>query len=151
MSCITKILWCCNADKNYKFVFFLSFPKISETPRGRITQAACHVSLKLCKMLIICQVWSNWDCHPLPSNTFVYFLTLSCPIGTFMDFPLSNIRPFYLSMGNPLGRKGLIHKWTSKELPSHSSTAPENLWGQSLIFLLTKIRYIIHYVWHLPK
>ena len=33
-------------------------------------------------------------------------LTLSCPIGTFMDFTLSNARRFYSSVGNPLGRKG---------------------------------------------
>ena len=34
-------------------------------------------------------------------------LTLSCLIGTFVDFTLSNARRVYLSMGNPLGRKGL--------------------------------------------
>ena len=39
--------------------------------------------------------------------TQVKGLTLSCPIGTFVDFTLSNARRVYLSMGNPLGRKGL--------------------------------------------
>ena len=29
------------------------------------------------------------------------------PIGTYIDFTLSNARRFYSSMGNPLGRKGL--------------------------------------------
>ena len=54
-------------------------------------------------------------------------LTLSCGIGTFVDFTLSNARRFYSSMGNPLGRKGLtttssknvpIFKSNHKELPA---------------------------------
>ena len=48
----------------------------------------------------------------------IYFefasLTLSSPwvpIGTYIDFTLSNARRFYSSMGNPLGRKGLRIIW----------------------------------------
>ena len=34
------------------------------------------------------------------------------PIGTYIDFTLSNTRRFYSSMGNPLGRKGLTSSKT---------------------------------------
>ena len=44
---------------------------------------------------------------------FRWMLTLSCPTSTFVDFTLSIARRFYSSMGNPLGRKGLISNISS--------------------------------------
>ena len=49
----------------------------------------------------------KFSCFTLPPMQHHSFLTLSYPIGTFVDFTLSNARPFYSSMGKPLSRKGL--------------------------------------------
>jgi len=46
-------------------------------------------------------------------NIIKNHLTLSrprVPVGTYIDFTLSNARGFYSSMGNPLGREGLREK-----------------------------------------
>ena len=67
-------------------------------------------------------------------------LTLSCLIGTFVDFTLSNARRFYSSMGNPLGRKGLTTT-LSKNVPIFKSNHKE---------LSAELKVVSKPVWWLP-
>ena len=66
-------------------------------------------------------------------------LTLSCPIGTFLDFTLSNARRFYSSMGNPLDRKGLPTS-LSKMSPFLTLSCPI---GTFVDFTLSNARQIL--------
>ena len=85
----------------------------SKDGRLKISVAACRFKIIIYSCFFKFHISNWWVTKLLNLNHNIVqklspFLTLSCLIGTFIDFTLSNARRFYLSLGNPLGRKELI-------------------------------------------
>ena len=80
-----------------------------------ITLKSCFINLEQTALKLLKHYsWNENDYFQivvnLMMNFFIIILTLSCPwvpVGTYIDFTLSNAWRFYSPMGKPLGRKGL--------------------------------------------
>ena len=92
-----------NGGQGYGFILYQT--EISQVPREiSIDNVLDRAQVQTIFLIAVSQFFML---EKLQHKRNVQKLTLSCAISTFVDFTLFNARRFYLSMGNPFGRKEL--------------------------------------------